>query len=128
MRTLCQVFLALLVVTMCGPHYALAQEAQVESTDIAMMRTLDRVSGRVEDLEMRVGQSYAIHGGHLSAVLLQCRYPADNPSGDAYAYVDVIDTVQGTSVFGGWMMASSPALNALEDARYDLWPLRCKTS
>ncbi|MGB0800115.1 MAG: DUF2155 domain-containing protein, partial [Planktomarina sp.] len=28
----------------------------------------------------------------------------------------------------GWMVASSPALNALEHPRYDIWVLRCKTS
>lgn len=109
-------------------HTVMAQEDSVVSSDTVIMRTLDRVSGRVEDVEMRAGQGYAIHDGHLSAVLTECRYHSDDPSGEAYAFIEVIDTVRGTSVFGGWMMASSPALNALEDARYDLWPLRCKTS
>ena len=118
----------MLLALMCSAPSIWAQEAQVESIDIAIVRTLDRVSGRVEDLEMHAGQSYVIQGGHLSAVLTQCRYPSDNATGEAYAFVEVIDTVEGTPVFGGWMMASSPALNALEDARYDLWPLRCKTS
>ncbi|MEC8294787.1 MAG: DUF2155 domain-containing protein, partial [Pseudomonadota bacterium] len=30
-------------------------------------------------------------------------------------------------MFRGWMMASAPALNALDHARYDVWPLRCNT-
>ena len=30
-------------------------------------------------------------------------------------------------VFSGWMIASSPALNALDHARYDVWVMRCKT-
>jgi len=30
-------------------------------------------------------------------------------------------------VFKGWMIASSPALNALDHPRYDVWVLRCIT-
>ena len=30
--------------------------------------------------------------------------------------------------FSGWMVASSPALNALDHSRYDIWVLRCMTS
>jgi len=29
--------------------------------------------------------------------------------------------------FDGWMIASAPALNALDHARYDVWVMRCKT-
>ena len=31
------------------------------------------------------------------------------------------------TIFSGWMLASSPALNALEHPRYDVWVLRCIT-
>jgi hypothetical protein len=31
-------------------------------------------------------------------------------------------------VFSGWMIASAPALNAMEHARYDIWVMRCITS
>jgi hypothetical protein len=30
-------------------------------------------------------------------------------------------------VFSGWMIADSPALSALDHARYDVWILRCLT-
>ncbi|MGB0439332.1 MAG: DUF2155 domain-containing protein [Paracoccaceae bacterium] len=31
-------------------------------------------------------------------------------------------------VFEGWIIASSPALNAMDHARYDVWVLRCNTA
>ncbi|MDA9980314.1 DUF2155 domain-containing protein, partial [Yoonia sp.] len=30
--------------------------------------------------------------------------------------------------FAGWMLASAPALNAMDHPRYDVWALRCITS
>lgn len=34
---------------------------------------------------------------------------------------------EGVNIFRGWMFASSPALNALEHAVYDVWVIDCKT-
>ncbi len=45
----------------------------------------------------------------------------------------VIDSADGAKklppgmIFSGWMFASSPALNALEHAVYDVWVIDCKT-
>ncbi len=100
--------------------------AKVTQGQGAVLRGLDRVSTRVADLDLAVGQSGDF--GALSVTLGDCRYPVDNPSGDAYAFLTVRDTLLDTELFSGWMMASSPALNALEHSRYDLWVLRCNTS
>ncbi len=32
------------------------------------------------------------------------------------------------TLFSGWMLASAPALNAMDHPRYDVWALRCITS
>jgi hypothetical protein len=39
----------------------------------------------------------------------------------------VLDSLNDTPVFSGWMIASSPALNAMDHPRYDVWLLRCQT-
>jgi len=49
-----------------------------------------------------------------------------NPDGDAYAFLTIRETGRDREIFSGWMLASSPALNPLEHARYDIWVLRCK--
>lgn len=91
----------------------------------AVLRVLDKLTGDLRDVELANGGSAPM--GRLQVELGECRYPEGNPSGDAYAFVIVRDTA-GEPVFSGWMIASSPALNALDHPRYDVWVIRCKTS
>jgi len=92
----------------------------------AVMRGLDRVSGNIVDLALTPGQTGQI--GRLKVTLKECRYPADNPASDAFAYLTILDPKKGGQIFEGWMIASSPALNPLDDIRYDVWVLRCKSA
>lgn len=64
----------------------------------------------------------------LDVTLSDCRYPTDNPTGDAFAFVTVREKADPAIWFEGWMIASSPALSALDHSRYDVWVLRCITS
>ncbi|MCK0097589.1 DUF2155 domain-containing protein [Yoonia sp. F2084L] len=88
------------------------------------LRILDKLTGQVTDLSLENGQTARL--GFLEVKLNECRYPIDNPSGDAFAQIVVRDT-DGT-LFSGWMLASAPALNAMDHPRYDVWALRCITS
>ena len=99
---------------------------RVSSGTGAILRGLDRVSGTSVDIALNRGGDAQI--GHLVVMLEDCRYPAENPAGEAYAWIDIFDTRADEVIFSGWMIASSPALNALDHRRYDLWVLRCTTS
>ena len=92
----------------------------------AVLRALDKVDGSTIDVELPEGQSVLMLG--LEVGLSECRYPAGNPAGDAFAYIVIREQNPDGAVFAGWMVASSPALNALDHARYDVWVLRCITS
>ena len=89
----------------------------------AMLRGLDKVSGRTTDLPLQIGQ--AVRYGRLEIRLGECRYPAGDPSSDAFAQLTITDLRSRTALFTGWMIASSPALSALDDARYDVWVVGC---
>jgi len=91
----------------------------------AVMRVLDKLTGDARDVELSDGGAAPM--GRLQLELAECRYPEGNPSGNAYAFVTVRD-FDGMPIFAGWMIASSPALSALDHARYDVWVMRCKTS
>lgn len=104
---------------------ALAQQA-VSSGTGAELRVLDKVSGQSSNYEIASGGKMEI--GQLTVALRACRYPEGAPSNDAFAFIEVSETESAQSIFGGWMIASSPALNAMEHSRYDVWVLRCKTS
>jgi len=107
------------------PMAAAAQEAEIAQGGGALLRGLDKVNASVTDLDLASGAQTAF--GRLTVRLNECRYPADNPAGEAYAFLVIADTATGEELFSGWMLASSPALNALEHPRYDIWVLRCKT-
>ncbi len=105
---------------------AAAQDRDATLASGGELRVLDKLTGAVIDMSLNTGETGVI--GFLEVTLVQCRYPAANPSGDAYSEVVVFYRDQDAPVFAGWMFASSPALNAMDHPRYDVWPLRCMTS
>jgi len=102
---------------------AVAQEAAEQGAG-ATLRALDKINGEVRELDLASGDTVQV--GSLTVQLSECRYPVDNPDGDAYALLKIRETGTNRGVFSGWMLASSPALNPLEHPRYDIWVLRCK--
>jgi|TARA_B100000900_G_scaffold349637_1_gene315867 hypothetical protein len=105
--------------------YSVSVNAQ-EKTNIAdgaLLRGLDKVSGEVIDFGIKSGDTYLLW--KLKVKLSECRYPISNPVGDAFAHLTISQDKFENDLFRGWMIASSPALNPLEHARYDLWVLRC---
>lgn len=105
------------------PLSATAQEAV--STQNGTVRILDKSSGVLTDLTLSRGEAGQV--GLLSVMLDDCRYPAGNAQGDAWAALEIrYEGIEGP-VFSGWMVASAPALNALDHPRYDVWVLRCET-
>ena len=92
---------------------------------VAVLRGLDKVDGQVIDMSLPNGINAEM--GRLSVELIECRYPVGDNVVDAYALMTIRDISTSKVIFSGWMLASSPALNALEHPRYDVWVLRCKT-
>jgi hypothetical protein len=88
-----------------------------------VVRVLDKINGTLVDLELANGETEPV--GSLSVTMGECRYPADNPAGDAFALVSIRNSQDEAAVFEGWLIASAPALNALDHPRYDVWALRC---
>ncbi len=110
--------LALAMVVIASP--ALAQTAEAPG---AVLRLLDKLSGDVQDVTLAVGQQ--VRMGRMTVALDECRYPANDPSSDAYAQLRIFDSASADPVFRGWMIAASPALSALDHPRYDVWVLNC---
>lgn len=92
----------------------------------AVLRGLDKVTGRTQDIEIRTGS--VAQYGRLTIALTECRYPAGNRAGDAFAGLDIREEGNTDPVFRGWMLASAPALSAMDHAQYDIWVIRCTTS
>lgn len=99
------------------------EASRVVRADGALLRGLDKISGVTTDLPLSVGGS--VDFGRLTVRLGECRQPADDPDSDAFAQMTITNREAGTTPFAGWMIASSPALSALDDARYDIWVVNC---
>ncbi|SDW31775.1 DUF2155 domain-containing protein [Litoreibacter albidus] len=98
--------------------------ASASSAAQAVMRGLDKLAGASEDIILTTGESTDF--GALTITMKDCRYPKGNPSGDAFVNLEITDSKTGKSAFEGWMVASSPALHAMDHPRYDVWAIRCK--
>ena len=98
--------------------------AQVSQAPGALLRGLDKIDGTVRDFSVEVGE--AVSFGRVEITLGQCRYPSQNPAGNAFAWLTIRQG--GERLFEGWMIAASPALNALDHPRYDVWVMRCTTA
>ncbi|WP_284165424.1 DUF2155 domain-containing protein [Frigidibacter sp. SD6-1] len=129
MRAILLPVAALFPVAVLAQDQGAGQISTAETTDApgAILRALDKVSGQTVDLTLKDGESGTVGAATsapLTVTMSECRYPKDNPAADAFANLDVIDA-GGTALFGGWMVASSPALSALDHPRYDVWVLSC---
>ena len=104
---------------------AQASAAEIER-NTAQMQAMDKITGRVSVIEVPVNSEVAF--GSFSIVVRACKTTPPEETPENYAFVDVADSSFGKmpfNIFKGWMMSSSPALNAVEHPIYDVWLLKC---
>lgn len=92
----------------------------------AQMQAMDKITGRVSVIDVPVNSEVAF--GSFSIVVRACKTTPPEETPENYAFVDVADSSFGKmqfNIFKGWMMSSSPALNAVEHPIYDVWLLKC---
>lgn len=99
---------------------------------VAVARALDKVTARSTELELPIGTPVRFGTLVITARACRSRPPEEPPETFAFLEIDDVppdrpDNAKGVRVFTGWMMASSPALNALEHPVYDVWVLSCRT-
>ncbi len=119
-------FLIYLIATLILPITAYAVVPTIEKP-IAVLRALDKVTARVEELEVPIGRPYKF--GTLLITVRGCRVTPPEETPEAAAFLEVNEFKPGStgaSVFRGWMFASSPALSAMEHPVYDIWVTGCK--
>ena len=95
-------------------------------TNMARMQAMDKITGKVSEIDVPVGGEVLF--GSFSIVVRTCltRSPEETP--ENFAFVDVVDNYKSDepiNIFKGWMMSSTPALNAVEHPIYDVWLLKC---
>jgi hypothetical protein len=99
---------------------------EMVATSITHVRALDKITAAITELDLPADQ--AVRFGTLSITARSCRTRPPEEPPETFAFLEIDEVKRdGTStrIFSGWMMASSPALNALEHAVYDVWVMSC---
>ncbi|MCF6329614.1 MAG: DUF2155 domain-containing protein, partial [Henriciella sp.] len=118
--------------------------------DTALLRALDKITGRSTDFEMKVGEPKVY--GSLRVDLEVCfqKPPEEPPESVAFLRITSATSRQVQTMaaprdlneeelaltesdeaelrFSGWMFASSPGLSALEHPVYDIWVIHCSAA
>lgn len=99
------------------------RSAHSDAANAAVLRGLDTITGTVGNFQISVGETLQFE--RLNITLEACRYPPGDIERDAYALLKIRDIREDSDRFHGWMVASSPALAALDHPRYDIWVINC---
>ena len=91
-----------------------------------VIQGLDKITARIQTFEVDVGQKYKF--GVLDIFVERCVFAKPIFRPESLAFIKIKDNSDRLSEvkFRGWMFASSPALNALENSVYDVSILACK--
>ena len=94
--------------------------------NIVVIQGLDKITARIETFEVDVSKTHKF--GVLDIFVERCIFSKPIFKPESLAYIKIKDNSDRLSEvkFKGWMFASSPALNALEDSVYDISILACK--
>jgi len=93
----------------------------------AVFSGLDKITGRIFPFEVAVDETVQFGALQVTPRACYTRPPTEPQNTTGFVEVDEI-TIEGKMrrIFSGWMFASSPGLNAVEHAIYDVWLVDCK--
>lgn len=93
----------------------------------ATLRALDKITAKTKDITIAVDGTASFE--RLDITLRTCnKRPPEEPP-EVTAFLEVTENAlsgETSSVFTGWMFASSPGLSAMEHSVYDVWVIDCK--
>jgi len=123
---------ALTALCLCAPLLYGNAVAENLKGNAVVLRTLDKVTATTKDYTVKVGDE--LQYGSLTVAVKHCekKPPEDVPETYAFLQIDDLkrdgkgDDGQDVRVFSGWMLASNPAISALDHGVYDIWVIDCK--
>ena len=103
-----------------------------------MLRTLDKVTANTKDFIVNVGDS--LNFGTLRIDVKHCEAKPPEAIPETFAFLQIFEpprlsakqrarltqAPEPEKIFSGWMLASKPAVSALDHSVYDVWVVGCK--
>lgn len=106
---------------------ALPAWAQPVANPVAVFSGLDKITGRITVFDVYIDETVQFGSLQLTPRACYTRPSQEAQSDTAFIQVDEVSLqATMTRVFSGWMFADSPALNAIDNAVYDVWLVDCK--
>ena len=118
------IYLISVIIFVFFPKIALSSQ-WIEGNKL-VIQGLDKITARIQTFEVDVGKTYKF--GVLDIFVERCVFSKPIFKPESLAFIKIKDNSDRLSEvkFNGWMFASSPALNALENPVYDVSILDCK--
>lgn len=102
-------------------------EVSKNYTNMVLLQGLNKITARTSSLEAAIGTHITF--GTLEIVVKQCWKSSPDETPDSKALLEIWEQKPSearTQRFTGWMLASSPAISALEHPVYDITVIECK--
>ena len=92
----------------------------------AVVRIMNKAAGKAKTVTFPVGKTTEYE--RMSILVRACRVSAPYSAADNFMFAEISKKAGNASapIFSGWMMASDPGYNPLQDADYDLWLIKCE--
>jgi hypothetical protein len=110
-----------------GDQVVAEPPAQKIPNKSALFSGLDKVTGRVINFDVQIGETVQFGALQVTPRACYTRPPTETANTDAFVEVDEV-TLEGEikRIFSGWMFAASPGLHGVEHPIYDVWLTDCK--
>lgn len=123
---------ALTALALAAPLLCGTAAAENLKGNAVVLRTLDKVTATTKDYTVRIGDE--LKYGSLTVAVKHCEKKPPEEVPETYAFLQIDDLKldgkgekgEQERVFSGWMMASNPAISALDHGVYDIWVIDCK--
>ena len=94
---------------------------------IAVLRGLDKVTGRISTFSIPVGEVGQFGKTFIVPEACYTHPPEESPENSVFLYV-FEKSLKGENIelFKGWMFSSEPALSSMEHPVYDVWLIECQ--
>lgn len=91
--------------------------------DTAMVRVMDKASGKTQTVSIKVGTNVKIDG--LNIKVQNCKKSDPFDAENFFAFIEIY-TKADKRIFSGWMNRNEPGQNPLQDDVYDVWLEKCE--
>jgi hypothetical protein len=96
---------------------------------MVILRGLDKITGRPANIYAPIG--VPVHFATLTITARYCYSTPPSETPETTAFLQIVDhrpDKPAREAFSGWMLASSPSLNAMQHPLYDVSVISCETN